>query len=477
MLRSNTYLLILIGILCAGFFSISCSDSYINNVKRGGWYEYTAGFPELRLSTTRYYNEQGIPIINVSGDVVYGGLIYKQNDDGDLQADITIDIVITDIEEDKLVAENSFSESLTSEKNSVIYSQDLFRFTELFEVNPGEYEIMVTVTDVNSEKQMVRTSTANIEDIDEKIVSISEVQIFGKETSVDGAEFVPVTTYDVPANLDSLKFMIQVNNSTGFPINIRSNLKKFYADTTIAWPMSIQNYPRSSIRYQGIEYDEFEILQSGSRTINQNGYIFIEYSYGELDLGNYRLEIFIEGEHGLRTEGGREFGIKPEFYPAVKTTRQMAEPLAYIMTDKEYEQLMSIENEDSLKMAMDRFWLSNIKNSNLAEEVISLYYHRVEEANKQFSNYKEGWKTDLGMVYILFGPPWSVNDVFNSRVILSYTYNLDDPERNYLFRVSDIKGKYFPFDNYILQRKIYYHTLEYRQKQRWRTGSILTVDL
>lgn len=460
-----------------GLVGLSCSDSYIDNVQRGGWYNYEAGLPELRLSTTGYYNEQGVPTIEVSGDVVYGGLIYKQNDDGDIQADISIEIIIRELEDDTLVAEKLFSESLIAEDNSVIHSQELFRFSEQFEVKPGEYEVRVTVTDDNSGKQMVRTNTTSIEGIDQGIVSISEVQIFGKENSVDGAEFIPVTTYDVPANLDSLKFMVQVNNSTNSPINIRSNLKKFKADTTIAWPMSIQNYPRSSIRYQGIEYDEFEILQSGTRTINQNGYIFIEYSYGDLELGNYRLEIFIDGEGEISTEGGREFGIKPAFYPAVKTTRQMAEPLAYIMTEKEYEELMSIENEDSLKVAMDRFWLSNIKNSNLAEDVISLYYTRVEEANKQFSNYKEGWKTDLGMVYILFGPPWSVNDVFNSRVILSYTYNLDDPERNYLFRVSDIRGKYFPFDNYILQRELYYYTLEYRQKQRWRTGSILTADL
>lgn len=475
MLKLNIYLLF--GLLLLSVLSLSCSDSYIDNVQRGGWYNYTAGLPELRLSTTGYYNDQGVPTIDVSGDVVYGGLIYKQNDEGDIQADISIEIILTNLETQALVAENSFHKELVAKDNSVIHSQDLFRFIETFEVAPGEYKVRVTVTDENSGKQIVRTNTTSVEDIDEGIVSISEIQIFGKENAVGGAEFVSVTTYDVPANLDSLKFMVQVNNSTNSPINIRSNLKKFKADTTIAWPMSIQNYPRSSIRYQGIEYDEFEIIQSGSRTINQNGYIFIEYSYGNLDLGNYRLEIFIEGENELRTEGGREFGIKPAYYPAIKTIRQLAEPLAYIMTDKEYEKLISIENEDSLKAAMDRFWLSNIKNSNLAENVISLYYSRVEEANKQFSNYKEGWKTDLGMVYILFGPPWSVNDVFNSRIILSYTYNLDDPERNFLFRVSDIKGRYFPFDNYILQRKIYYHTLEYRQKQRWRTGSILTSDL
>ncbi len=475
MIRPNIYLLP--GILLLSFVGMSCSDSYIDNVQRGGWYNYEAGLPELRLSTTGYYSQVGIPTIEVSGDVVYGGLIYKQNDEGNIQADIAVEITLYDIDTDELIAQRSFSQALIAEDNSVIHSQELFRFNETFEVEPGEYEVVVSVTDESSGKQMVRTNETSIENINDGIVSISEVQIFGKENAVRGANFVPVTTYDVPANLDSLKFMVQINNSTGTPINIRSNLKKFVADTSVAWPMSIQDYPRSSIRFQGIEYDEFEIIQSGSRRINQNGNIFIEYSYGQLELGNYRLEVFIEADNDLKTEGGREFGIKPAFYPAIKTTRQMAEPLAYIMTDKEYEELMSIKNDDSLKVAVDRFWLSNINNSNLAEDVISLYYTRVEEANKQFSNYKEGWKTDLGMVYILFGAPWTVNDVFNSRVILSYTYNLEDPERNFLFRVSDIRGKYFPFDNYILQREIYYYTIEYRQKQRWRTGLILTTDL
>lgn len=471
MLKPNNY--VLFWILLLVFLGLSCSDSYIDNVQRGGWYNYEAGFPELRLSTASFYNEQGIPVIDVSGDVVYGGLIYKQNEAGNIQADITIEILIWDMEHDTFVAEDSKSESLIAENNSVIYSQDLFRFSEQYQVEPGRYEVRVTVTDENSGKRMQRMSKTEIEDVKEEIVSISEVQIFGKESSAKGAVFIPVTTYDVPANLDSLKFMVQVINSTNATIEIRSNLKKFKADTNFAWSMSVQDYPRSSIRYQGIEYDDFEIIQSGIRTINQNGNIFIEYSYGDLDLGNYRLEIFIDGVNGITTEGGREFGVKSEFYPAVKTVQQMAEPLSYIMTKKEFEELMSLQNDDSLKAAIDKFWLSNIKNSNVAEDVINLYYSRVEEANKQFSNYKEGWKTDLGMIYILFGAPKTVNDVLNNRIIISYTHNLSDPERNFLLNASDIKGKYFPFDNYILDREYYYHSLEYRQKQRWRTGLIL----
>jgi hypothetical protein len=36
------------------------------------------------------------------------------------------------------------------------------------------------------------------------------------------------------------------------------------------------------------------------------------------------------------------------------------------------------------------------------------YYARVEYANKHFSHFQEGWRTDMGMVYITFGPPNNV---------------------------------------------------------------------
>ena len=80
------------------------------------------------------------------------------------------------------------------------------------------------------------------------------------------------------------------------------------------------------------------------------------------------------------------------------------------MREDDHEKLMAISDPKQQKLAVDRFWLSNIKNTNKAIQIIELFYERVEEANKQFSNYKEGWKTDMGMMYILFGPPWYVEN-------------------------------------------------------------------
>ena len=38
-------------------------------------------------------------------------------------------------------------------------------------------------------------------------------------------------------------------------------------------------------------------------------------------------------------------------------------------------------------------------------ELMEEYYSRVDYANKNFGHYMEGWKTDRGMVYIIFGIP------------------------------------------------------------------------
>jgi hypothetical protein len=46
-----------------------------------------------------------------------------------------------------------------------------------------------------------------------------------------------------------------------------------------------------------------------------------------------------------------------------------------------------------------------IGDSDRARRIAALYYRRTAAANRLFSNYKAGWKTPRGMIYILFGPP------------------------------------------------------------------------
>ena len=60
-------------------------------------------------------------------------------------------------------------------------------------------------------------------------------------------------------------------------------------------------------------------------------------------------------------------------------------------------------------------------------ELMDEYYRRVSYANENFDGWKEGWETDRGMIYILFGPPDRVErtnpSMANSTLYQIWTYN------------------------------------------------------
>ena len=78
------------------------------------------------------------------------------------------------------------------------------------------------------------------------------------------------------------------------------------------------------------------------------------------------------------------------------------EPLFYLTTLAEYRDLRKEQNR---KLAVDNFWLKIGGSIEKSKELIRIYYNRVVYSNLYFTSNKEGWKTDQGMIFILFGPP------------------------------------------------------------------------
>jgi GWxTD domain-containing protein len=147
----------------------------------------------------------------------------------------------------------------------------------------------------------------------------------------------------------------------------------------------------------------------------------------------------------------------------------LAEATFYIAYPKEYKKLMSHHNPDSLKKSFDSFWGKLFSNKNLAKSVFDSYYSRVEKANMFFTSYKEGWKTDPGMIYILYGPPTYVErDV--EGMIWYYSSHSDDLSGEFYFKKIYNSGGYFPFTHYILVRNLYYERSFFSQVEDWRSG-------
>jgi GWxTD domain-containing protein len=123
-----------------------------------------------------------------------------------------------------------------------------------------------------------------------------------------------------------------------------------------------------------------------------------------VDTAHYNLQQ--KGMYFVRVDPGRPEGLSlfnfGGSFPQIKTPEELMEPLFYLTTLAEYRDLRKEQNR---KLAVDNFWLKIGGSIEKSKELIRIYYNRVVYSNLYFTSNKEGWKTDQGMIFILFGPP------------------------------------------------------------------------
>ena len=467
------YVLWLLLFVCIMFSG--CVQTKNPDIERGSDYNFREGYPDVRLSALGYLNLQDEAVIEVTTDIGYSSLVFKSADGKDLAV---IELAIRVANLDTGETENILREfEIESEVRPFLLNEQVFTFTEEVLVKPGRFTVAVSVKDTATGREIIRQADAYIPNPDAPENNITAIRLSGKNLDLINAEFIPITTYDVTAVNDSLRFEFQVtNNDSENPLTIISRLLYFPADLRPALPMSYSNHIPNTLPYKGIDYRNRRIVDETTRILDQPGSVLIEFKYPLLERGNYRFEVRTVTYDGNELFKARDFAIRSENYPTLITARELAEPLVYLMNGRDYEQLINISDPDSLKEVMDRFWLSHLGSIRDARDVINLFYTRVEYANKQFTNFKEGWKTDRGMIYILYGAPWYIESRRNS-LIWSYTHNFGDPQRNFQFNRQRSPNEFFPFDHYMLARRSEFHALEHRQRQIWLSGTIIHRNL
>ncbi|CCG98842.1 hypothetical protein FAES_0831 [Fibrella aestuarina BUZ 2] len=153
-------------------------------------------------------------------------------------------------------------------------------------------------------------------------------------------------------------------------------------------------------------------------------------------------------------------------YPKMTRPERLVKPLLYMSTGTEIAELNASKEA---KKALDRYWLTLTSgNEEVAKRAIRAYYGRVEEANALFTTYKEGWKTDKGMIYIILGAPDRVQRS-RDREVWVYNKRSNLSEVNFTF---NRKQNQFVEDHYELVRYVEYQPIWYPVVEAWRTGAI-----
>ena len=148
----------------------------------------------------------------------------------------------------------------------------------------------------------------------------------------------------------------------------------------------------------------------------------------------------------------------PPYYPEYRQLRELMESMLYLTSEQEKKAMLRSKNP---KQSFDSFWMNTFSTKSRARNAIRKYYNWVEDANELFTDFKPGWKTDRGMMFIIFGKP---DEVYRTGSLEEWYY--DD---GLAFEFTII-STFFASKTYSLRRDIAFEEQWYTQIAAIRRG-------
>jgi len=212
-------------------------------------------------------------------------------------------------------------------------------------------------------------------------------------------------------------------------------------------PPPSANNNKSSFNYIPDKYLTLEFESNGSCLIELPGFGFIS-TVSSLE-NNTSFSIFKFREN----------------YPYIPTAKEMIYGVRYLTNNDEYEKLLN--NSDS-KAAIDSFWLTAGGSMAKAKKLIKIYYNRQQESNIYFNSYTEGWRTDRGLIYTIFGSPDIIQKKNDNEI---WIYGEEEDLNSYSFTFVKVNNP-FSKNDYQLMRDPAYKSIWFLMVDNWRKGRI-----
>lgn len=152
-------------------------------------------------------------------------------------------------------------------------------------------------------------------------------------------------------------------------------------------------------------------------------------------------------------------------FPGITNTEEMINCTRYIMNKDEFARC---KNSIEKKTSIDNFWLSIAGSNERASELIKRYYGRVIEANKYYTSYTQGWKTDRGMIHIVLGQP---SAIYKNKKDEIWVYGDASNPENLRFIFNKTDNPYSDND-YVLERSVFYKLAWQNAIDFWKQGLV-----
>lgn len=343
-------------------------------------------FPKFYFDALSFSSDQkNMSRLDVYVEVPYNVIHFTNQ--GDLftgSYEITVDIRDT---LENILSEKTWDEKIEAKKYEETSSPKTSNLSQKsFLQLPGRYIISVQLTDHETKKVSSIKRNLIVRDFSQSTLSLSDLMLVNRITIENGKKIV---SPNISGNVGALEdgFFVLFETYQSAPVDSALTFVRIYN-------------ARHTIVQQDSFYQQLGAEKRASfRKVNTTKLIAGEYAVG--------VEMYPHaGEVAFST---RSFSIHWKGLPSAIGDLDLAiNQMQYIADKDKLDEIRDAE-KDKKKELFENFWKKKDPTPNTdRNELMEEYYARVAYANKNFGHYMEGWRTDMGMVYIIFGPPSNV---------------------------------------------------------------------
>jgi GWxTD domain-containing protein len=321
--------------------------------------------------------------LNIYLEVVYDDLQFvKMADDFEASYEVTVTIYDNDGEQvdGKIWKESVNAASFDATNKRTRYSQS----HRTFDLDPGKYKVAVSVQDVETRNATERTRSVELANYSASTLSMSDI-IFLSEIDFDST------------GVRSIRPQV-------------SGPSKGIVDSTLAY---FEVYQSDSSAAAVTEYEIFGV-SSKKRLKRSFAYqvagwrnpVYFSLHADSLAHDTYKLKITTSIKDKKVTEE-KDFYVRWSALPSSAADLNTAIDQARYVANKEEWKRLNKAKGDARMEEFKAFWNRHDPTPGTeANESMDAHYARVEFANRNFTvMHRPGWRTDMGIIYIILGPP------------------------------------------------------------------------
>ncbi len=314
-----------------------------------------------------------------------------------------------------------------------------------FDLISGEYSVELSVTDNDSKAKSLRIYRKNIPDISRDRLDLSDVMLLARYDSLgQGRRITPFILSNAGLLPDTLRFFTAVSSKKSSVDSIFFDLYRLQG----RWDITPNYYMMSSLRPVAgtdpcVENVDTILVyhHSASRSVGE-GYSFLFGSVPKPPPGSYLLKVVANDEMNNTAVVTLPFQVHNLHFPDVSDDLgTMVKALNYIASSFEIRRITEVKTDSAVKSNLLEFWKQHGGYDKMAQ-----YYQRIAQANRLFTNCTEGWKTPMGMIYVVCGEPdnvdcegiwdetWSyiqTSSQSSMTIVFRLTRETDNPEERY----------------------------------------------